>query len=41
MTEKQRDKAAKRTQDLLKSVFNLLRKTKTEIETDAKSIKRN
>ena len=36
MTEKQKDEAAKRTQDLLKSAFNLLRKTKSEIETDAK-----
>ena len=36
MTEKQKKEAAKRTQDLLKSAFNLLRKTKSEIETDAK-----
>ena len=36
MTEKQKDEAAKRTQDLLKSAVNLLRKTKSEIETDAK-----
>jgi hypothetical protein len=36
MTEKQKDEAAKRTQDLLKSASNLLRKTKSEIETDAK-----
>jgi hypothetical protein len=40
MTEKQKDEAAKRTQDLLKSAFNLLRKTKLEIETDAKVHKR-
>lgn len=36
MTAKQKDEAAKRTQNLLKSAFNLLRKTKSEIETDAK-----
>ena len=36
MTAKQKDEGAKRTQDLLKSAFKLLRKTKSEIETDAK-----
>ena len=40
MTEKQKDEAAKRTQVLLKSSFNLLRKTKSQIETDAKVYKR-
>jgi hypothetical protein len=40
MTEKQKDEAAQRTQVLLKSAFNLLRKTKSEIETDAKVYKR-
>lgn len=40
MTEKQKDEAAKRTQVLLKSAFKLLRKTKSQIETDAKVYKR-
>jgi hypothetical protein len=36
MTEKERDEAAKRTQELLRSAFKLLRKAKSEIEIDAK-----
>ena len=40
MTKKQKDVAAKRTQVLLESAFKLLRKTKSEIETDARVYKR-
>ena len=40
MTEKQKDVAAKRTQVLLESAFKLLRKTKSEIETDVRVYKR-
>ena len=36
MTEKERDEAAKRTQELLRSAFKLLQKAKSEIEKDAK-----
>ena len=41
MTEKQKDVAAKRKQVLLESAFKLLRKAKSEIETDARVYKRN
>jgi hypothetical protein len=41
MTKKQKDVAAKRTQVLLESAFKLLRKAKSEIETDARVYKRN
>ncbi len=40
MTKKQKDVAAKRTQVLLESAFKLLRKTKSEIETDVRVYKR-
>ena len=40
MTKKQKDIAAKRTQVLLESAFKLLRKTKSEIETDVRVYKR-
>jgi hypothetical protein len=40
MTEKQKDEATKRIQDLLKSAYNLLLKTKSEIETDSKVYKK-
>lgn len=36
MTERERDEAAKRTQELLRSAFKLLQKAKSEIEKDAK-----
>jgi hypothetical protein len=39
MTEKEKDKAAKRTRALLKSAFKLLQKTKSEIGSDAKKYK--
>ena len=39
ITEKEKDKAAKRTRVLLKSAFKLLQKTKSEIESDAKMYK--
>jgi hypothetical protein len=40
MTKKQKVVAAKRTQVLLESAFKLLRKTKSEIETDVRVYKR-
>ena len=40
MTEKQKDDASNRTRLILKSAFELLRKTKSEIEMDAKVYKR-
>jgi hypothetical protein len=39
ITEKEKDKAAKRTRVLLKSAFKLLQKTKSEIQSDAKMYK--
>lgn len=41
MTEKEREEAAKRTQELLRSAFKLLRKAKSEIEIDAKVYNRS
>jgi hypothetical protein len=38
-TDKEKNKAAKRTRVLLKSAFKLLQKTKLEIESDAKMYK--
>ena len=40
MTEKQKDDASDRTRLILRSAFELLRKTKSEIEMDAKVYKR-